>query len=637
MTQTHTETLEFRSELRQVLDIITHSLYTHREVFLRELISNACDAIDRLRFRSLTDGTLVAGDPDWKIRIVADKATNTLTVSDNGSGMTMAETIENLGTIAKSGTKAFLESLAQVEAKSRPELIGQFGVGFYSAFMVADRVTVTSLSAGPGNEAVKWESDGLGTFTVSPAEKNGRGTDVTLHLKEDATEFLDSWRLRQLVKQYSDFVEHPVVMDVEKTEPKEEGSTEPPVKKTVEETLNSRKALWLKSKSEATEEETSAFYRQISGDWEKPAKVIQYSAEGTVEFKVLLFIPSHMPFEMRFGEVKTGPRLYVRRVLIMDHCEAVLPQWLRFVKGVVDCPDLPLNVSRETVQKNPVLERIKKNIIKNVLKGLEELKKEEPETYGTFFRELGTILKEGIARDMEHREALADLLLFESLKTEPGKMTTLTEYAEKMPAEQKEIWTLSGENRAAIENAPVLEVFKEKNWDVLLLTDPMDEFALPELKEYKGKALKAADRGDLPEAVGREEAPEESRFRGFFDALKGFLDGVSEVRLSKRLRESAACLVAPEGEMSPNLERLLKRAGHAALEGESKRILEMNGTHPAVEAMRSLHEKAPDDPRLKDYCQLIYEQAVLAEGSRVKDPAAMARRINELLVRDSSR
>lgn len=618
MTQTHADTLEFRSELRQVLEIITHSLYTHREVFLRELISNASDAIDKLRYRSLSEPALLHGEPDWKVRLAADREAGTLTISDNGVGMTLAEAVENLGTIAKSGTKAFLKSLADADAQSRPELIGQFGVGFYSAFMVADRVTVVSLAAGPGNEAVRWESDGLGTFTVGAAEKAGRGTDVTLHLKDDAKEFLDDWRLKQLVKQYSDFVEHPVVLDAE--------------------TLNSRKALWLKAKADVTAEDAASFYRQVSGDFEKPAKVIQYGAEGTTEFKVLLFIPSRLPFEMRFGEAKVGPRLYVRRVLVMDHCEALLPPWLRFVKGVVDCPDLPLNVSRETVQKNPILERIRKNVVKNVLKALEELRRDEPAVYATFFRELGPVLKEGVARDPEHREALADLLLFESLKTAAGETTTLAEYVAKMPEEQKEIWTLSGESRAAVENAPVLEVFKEKGWDVLLLTDPIDEFALPELREYKGKALKAADRGEVPDAVKAEgDAPDESRFRGLFDLLAGSLDGVKEVRLSRRLRESAACLVAPEGSMGANLERILKRAGHADDVGETKRILELNAAHPAVEALRALHEKAPGDARLAEYGLLLYEEAVLAEGSKVKDPVAMARRINELLVRDAAR
>ncbi len=618
MTQTHADTLEFRSELRQVLEIITHSLYTHREVFLRELISNASDAIDKLRYRSLSEPALLDGEPDWKVRLTTDREAGTLTISDNGVGMTLAEAVENLGTIAKSGTKAFLKSLADADAQSRPELIGQFGVGFYSAFMVADRVTVVSLAAGSGNEAVRWESDGQGTFTVGAAEKASRGTDVTLHLKDDAKEFLDDWRLKQLVKQYSDFVEHPVVLDAE--------------------TVNSQKALWLKAKADVTAEDAASFYRQVSGDFEKPAKVIQYGAEGTTEFKVLLFIPSRLPFEMRFGEAKVGPRLYVRRVLVMDHCEALLPPWLRFVKGVVDCPDLPLNVSRETVQKNPILERIRKNVVKNVLKALDELRRDEPAVYATFFKELGPVLKEGVARDPEHREALADLLLFESLKTPAGETTTLAEYVAKMPDEQKEIWTLSGESRAAVENAPVLEVFKEKGWDVLLLTDPIDELALPELREYKGKALKAADRGEVPDAVKPEgDAPDESRFRGLFDLLAGSLDGVKEVRLSRRLRESAACLVAPEGEMGANLERILKRAGHADDVGETKRILELNAAHPAVEALRALHEKAPSDARIGEYGLLLYEEAVLAEGSKVKDPVAMARRINELLVRDAAR
>ncbi|MCG3191075.1 MAG: Chaperone protein HtpG [Thermoanaerobaculia bacterium] len=635
MTEKHPETLEFKSELRQVLEIITHSLYTHREVFLRELISNASDAIDRLRFRSLSDSSLVSSDPDWKIRLVPDRGAGTLTILDNGIGMSAAEAVENLGTIAKSGTKSFLKSLAEVDAKTRPELIGQFGVGFYSAFMVADRVTVVSKSAEAGHEAVQWESDGLGTFTVGPSEREARGTAVTLHLKEDAREFLDTWRLKQLVKQYSDFVEHPIVMEVERPagEAGAEGSTT-----RVEETLNSQKALWLKSKSEVSEEDAASFYRQVSGDFEKPAKVIHYAGEGTTEFKVLLFIPSRMPLEMRFGETKVGPRLYIRRVLVMEHCEALLPPWLRFVKGVVDCPDLPLNVSRETVQKNPILDRIRKNVVKNVLRALEDLRRESAETFATFFRELGPVLKEGIARDAEHREAIADLLLFESVKTEAGKTTTLAEYVAAMPGEQSDIWTLSGESRPAIENAPVLEAFKAKGWDVLLLTDPIDEFVLPQLREYKGKLLKAADQDELPEAIAKqEETADEARFRPLLLAFASWIEGVKEVRLSQRLRQSASCLVAGEGAIGANMERILRRAGHAAEVPETGRILELNAHHPAVEALRAVHEKTPDDPRLKECSQLLYEQALIAEGSRVKDPAAMAGRINDLLVRDLGR
>ncbi len=631
MTETRTETLEFRSELRQVLHLITHSLYSHREVFLRELISNASDAIDKIRFAALADEGLLEGDHDFEIRLLADEAAGTLTVSDNGVGMTRDEAVENLGTIAKSGTRAFLEKLSETDPEKRPGLIGQFGVGFYSAFMVADKVAVTTRAAGAGHTAVRWESDGQGTFTVEPAERAGRGTDVVLHLKDDEKEFLKEWRLRQLVKQFSDFVEHPVVMDVERSEPGPDGKGE---KKTVTETLNSQKALWLRPKTGVTKEEYESFYRLVSGDYGEVAKTIHYAAEGTTEFNVLLFIPARMPVAFRWGEAKVGPRLYVRRVLIMDHCEALLPPWLRFVSGVVDCPDLPLNVSRETVQRNPILDRIRKNVVKSVLKALEELKKDEPEAYASFFKELGTVLKEGVARDHEHRAALADLLLVESVKTEGGKRTTLADYVAAMPEEQKEIWTLSGESREQLLGSPVLEAFRAKGWDVLLLTDPVDEFAFPALESYKEKPVRAADRGGVPDAVGAPPPAEESaRFASLFATLASRIPDVKEVRLSSRLTESASCLVAEEGEMGANMERLLRNAGAGVDVKESKRILELNGSHPAVEALRALHEKAPDDPRVESFGKLLYEQAVIAEGSKLKDPAGFAKRVNELLVK----
>ena len=615
------ETLEFRSELRQMLDLITHSLYSHEEVFLRELISNAADAIDRLRFRSLTDGALLGDEREFAIRLVADKDARTLTVSDNGVGMTRDEAVENLGTIARSGTKAFLASLSEVDARNRPELIGQFGVGFYSAFMVADTVTVVSKAAGPGHEAVRWASDGKGSFTVEPAERTARGTDVVLHLKEDKTEFLETWKLRQLVKQFSDFVEHPVITQVDGKD----------------ETLNSQKAVWLRPKSEVTKDEYAAFYRQVSHDVGEPAKVLHYMGEGTTEFKVLLFIPATKPFDLRWGEAKVGPRLYVRRVLVMDHCEALLPPYLRFVKGVVDCADLPLNVSRELLQQNPLLSVIQKNLVRNVLRALAELKKDEPEVYATFFAEMGSVLKEGLARDHANAGAIADLLLFESTKTEKGKTTTLAAYVEGMPEAQKEIYYLTGESRAQVENAPVLEGFRASGFEVLLLTDPIDELVLPSFPEYKEKPLRAVDRADVDAAPegSKPTEEEEAAFKPLLARLGEHLPSVKEVRLSRRLTESAACLVAAEGEMGAHLERLLAHAGHGEGSEAAKRVLELNARHPLVAALRALHAARPDDPRVELYGGLLYEEALLAEGGRLADPASFARRVNEVLQRDA--
>ncbi len=623
-TATQPEKMEFRTELKQLLHIITHSLYSNKEIFLRELISNASDAINKIRFDSLQHEELLEGNKDWKIKVSVDPGAGTLTVSDNGIGLSREAAVENLGTIAHSGTRAFLEALRSKEVQSRPDLIGQFGVGFYSSFMVADRVTVLSRPAG-AREGVKWESDGQGEFTVEPHERPTRGTDVILHLKQEEKEFLEPYRLRQIIRKFSDFIEYPVVMDVEK---EEDGK-----KTTVEETVNSRKAIWLRSKSENTPEEYNTFYRQISSDFQDPARVIHYSAEGTQEFKALLFVPAHKPLGMQFGEYEWGPKLYIQRVLIMDHCEALLPAYLRFVQGVVDSSDLPLNISRELLQDNPLLERIRKNVTRSVLKGLEEMKADEHDKYVAFYKELGSVLKEGPTRDHENRERIADLFLFESMNTPAGKFTTLAEYVETMPEGQKEIFYLTGETREQIEHSPYLESFRAKGQDVLLLTDPVDEFTIPALHEYKGKAFKAVDRVEAGDG-GVEEAQRE-KYAKLLGHLKEKLTEVSDVRLTARLQESAACLVAAEGSVSAHMERLMERWGKSELTGPARRILELNGNHPAVEAMRHLYEKDSQDARVESYARLLYDEAVIAEGSRIKDPAALARRINDLLVRDA--
>ncbi len=624
-TLTQPEKLEFKAELKQLLHLITHSLYSNKEIFLRELISNASDAINKIKFDSLQHEDRLEGNKDWKIKIILDKDAGTLTVSDNGIGMSLAEAVENLGTIAKSGTRAFLEALrSKEEVKSHPELIGQFGVGFYSAFMVADKVTVISRMAGDPKDGVRWESDGQGEFIVESVEKPTRGTDVVLHLKPEEKDFLEPYRLRQIIKKFSDFIEHPVVMDVEK---------EADGKKTVEEeVVNSRKALWLRSKSENTDEEYNAFYKQISSDFNDPAKVIHYSAEGTQEFKVLVFIPAKKPLEMQWGDYQWGLKLYIQRVLIMDHCEALLPPYLRFIKGVVDSADLPLNISRELLQENPLLEQIRSNVTRSMLKALEDMKTDEYDKYVGFFKELGSILKEGPRMDWNNRERIADLFLFESMKTPAGQLTTLAKYVEAMPADQKDIYYLTGETREQLEVSPYLESFRAKGQDVLLLTDPMDEFMIPSLARYKDKNLKAVDRAEPGESA--VDATEKEKFAKLLDAIKSKLPEVSDVRLSTRLKESAACLVAGEGAMSAHLERLMQRWGKSDEFGPAKRILEVNPGHPAVQALNRLYEKDTQDSRLEGYARLLYDQSVIAEGSRVKDPAALARRINELLIKD---
>ena len=622
------ETMQFKTELKQILHIIIHSLYSHKDIFLRELISNASDAIDTIRFQSLTNQDLLEENAEWKIKLIPDKEKGTLTISDNGLGMSRETIVENLGTIARSGTQAFLENLKKTDVKDRPELIGQFGVGFYSAFMAADKVAVVSRMAGAKSDGVRWESDGEGSFTVEPAEKETRGTDIILHLREDSKEFLDRWRLGEIVKKYSDFVEHPIVIDVEKEDENKN-------KTTTEETLNSRKAIWLRSKSQITPEEYVEFYKHLSHDHVEPAKTIHYTAEGAIEFKALLYIPSHKPFDLMWGgnDSIKGLHLYIQRVFIMDDCEALLPPYLRFMKGVVDSPDLPLNVSRELLQQSAPLEKIKSNLVNKILNTLDEMNKKEPDVYLKFYQELGVFLKEGIAQDWSNREKLADLLLLESTKTESGKYTALAKYCESMPVSQEEIYYLIGETREMIENSPYLESFKANGQEVLLLTDPIDEWVVQGLREYKGKKLKAVNQGDANQKD--IEVDKQTKFQPLLDFMKTKLTEIKEARLSNRLKESAACLVADEGEMGAHMERLMRRMGKSENLPEAKRILELNAEHPAVLALETLHAKDPSDDRIEKYSQLLYDQAVIAEGSKVKDPAALSKRINELIARDA--
>lgn len=616
-----TETLSFKTELKQLLHLIIHSLYSHKDIFLRELISNASDAIDTARFQSLTDQDLLEGDSDWKIHLIPDESAGTLTIADNGIGMSHATIVENLGTIARSGTREFLQALKAADAKERPELIGQFGVGFYSAFMVADKVTVRSRTAGKPEDGVQWESDGQGSFSVTPITKEKRGTEVILHLKPEDKEFLSPWKLRELVKKYSDFVEHPIVMEVE-----EEG-------KKKEETLNARKALWLRSRSEVKEEEYQEFYKQLSHDFKEPLKTIHYAVEGNIEFKALLFIPAHKPFDLMWGDKHKGLQLYIQRVFILDDAEVMLPRYLRFIRGVVDSPDLPLNVSRELLQQSAPLEKIKTNLANKVLNTLEELKNREYDKYVDFFKELGIFLREGAYQDFNNREKLANLLLFQSTKTDPGKFTTLAQYVERMAGEQTEIFYLHGESRELMEQSPLLEAFKAKGWEVLLLDDPADEFVFDSLREYQGKKLRAVDRGDIDQDQIADD--EKKRFQPLLDLFKKEIDDIKEARLTRRLKESAVCLVSEEGGMSAQMERLFARMNRDQPMPQSKRILEVNPGHPVIDALAKLLTKNQEDARLGAYCRLLFDEALITEGSKVKDPLAFSQRVNELLLKDA--
>jgi molecular chaperone HtpG len=542
------EKLEFKTEVKQLLDLMIHSLYSHKEVFLRELISNASDAIDRARYESLTNSTILENDGNWKIKITADKNAGTLTISDNGLGMTKDEIIEALGTIAHSGTKEFLAVLQSKEVKDNPELIGQFGVGFYSSFMVADKITVVSRHAGQKDKmGVKWESIGDGTYTVEDIYRETKGTDVILHLMEEEKKYLDEWEIRSVVKKYSDFIEHPVVMEVEKEQESTLKKGEK-IKVKEEETLNSMKAIWLKDKSEVTKEEYNEFYKHISHDFTEPAKVIHYKAEGTSEFSALLYVPSKAPFNIFYKDYEIGPVLYVKRVQIMDHCEDLIPPYLRFVKGVVDSSDLPLNVSREILQNNRQVEIIKTNITKKVLETLADMNKDEYDGYLTFYKEFGRVLKEGIHFDFTRRETIADLLLFPSTKAEDGKLRTFQDYIEGMKEDQQEIYYATGTALDEVLKSPYLEAFKDKDIEVLIFLDEIDDFIFTGF-EYKGKKLKSVSKGDisLDKTEGDEKKNARKKYGKLLDLVKDTLkDDVKDVRLSGRLTDSACCLVADE-------------------------------------------------------------------------------------------
>ncbi len=626
------EKREFKTEVKQLLDLMIHSLYSHKEVFLRELISNASDAIDRARYESLTNADIQEEDKDWVIRISVDKDKGTLTVSDNGIGMTKDEIVEALGTIARSGTKEFLLALQNKDARNNPELIGQFGVGFYSSFMVADRITVLSRKAGSKDrKGVRWESTGDGSYTVEDIEKKGKGTDVVLHLREEEKQYLDEWEIREVVRRYSDFIEHPIVMEVEKDVPSALDKTKT-VKMKEDETLNSRKALWLRDKSEITAEEYNEFYKHISHDSKEPLRVIHYKAEGTSEFSALLYIPSQAPFNIFYKEYKIGPMLYVKRVQIMEHCEELIPPYLRFVKGVVDSSDLPLNVSREILQKNRQVEIIRTNITKKVLETLAEMKKDEYEDYLKFYRQFGRILKEGLYYDFARKETIADLLLFSSTKTDREKLKTLQDYVDGMKEGQEHIYYMPSENWDEAVKSPYLEAFRAKDYEVLIMLDEIDDMVLNGFT-YKGKTLKSILSGDvaLDKTEPAEKKKTEEQYRKLIDLIKEQLkDQVKDVRLSGRLKDSACLLVSDEGDLNPQMEKLLKAMGQEV--PEQKRILEINPDHPLFAAMNGLFEKDGKSPVLAGYIDLLYDQALLLEGSRPKDPAAFAKKLADLMV-----
>ncbi len=626
------EKLEFKTEVKELLDLMIHSLYSHKEIFLRELISNASDAIDKARYESLLNKDILANTGEWKIKIVVDKTAGTLTVRDNGIGMTNDEVIAELGTIAHSGTKDFLRSLQNKALKDKPELIGQFGVGFYSSFMVADKVTVVTRKATENSKkAVTWESTADGSFIIDETEKDRAGTDVVLHLKDEDKKYLDEWEIRSIIKKYSDYIAHPVVMDIEreKEDPQDKNKK---MKVTDEETMNAGKAIWLRDPSEVTVEEYNEFYKHISHDFGDPAKAIHYRAEGTSEFTALLYIPEKAPYGILYRDYKIGPTLYVKRVQIMDHCEQLIPEYLRFVKGVVDSSDLPLNVSREILQSNKHVEVIKKNVTKKVLDTLGDMKKNAYDAYINFHKEFGRVLNEGIHFDFSRKEQIADLLLFPSTKTESGKYTTLDDYVKNMPIAQSEIYYITGKPDENVLQSPYLEAFREKGYEVMILTDDIDDFIMLDLMEYKGKKIKSVIKGDIN--LDKASEAEKERSKEKLGKLMGMIreqlkDEVKDVRLSGRLKDSACCLVADDGGLDPQMEKLLKSMGQEV--PSQKRVLEINPTHRIFTAMNDLIDKGGKDAVLKEYIDLLYNQSLLLEGSKVKDPAAFAKSIAKLM------
>lgn len=640
------EQRQFKTEVQKLLDLVIHSLYSNKEIFLREIISNASDAIDRARFESLKDESVLEDDPEWKIKLVVDAEAKTLTVSDNGIGMTPEEVENNIGTIASSGTKRFLEQLQENKDKMPPELIGQFGVGFYSAFMVADHVTVITRRAG-STQGTKWDSDGDGFYSVETVEKAKRGTDVIMHLTSENEEFLEEWMLRKTVKKFSDFVEHPVCMDIrrEEQERDEDGKViegKDPKVTITEETLNSQKAIWQRPKSEIKEEEYNEFYKHVSHDWQDPFETIHWNVEGTAEFRALLYIPKKPVMDMFMPDMKErGVQLYVRRVFITDKCDELVPQYMRFLRGVVDSSDLPLNVSREMLQEAKALTVIQKNLVKKVLDTLSSMKEKQPERYLEFWSNFGAMLKAGIHVDMANSEKIQELMLFESTSTEEGKRTTLAEYVTRMPESQKEIYYILAENAAAAANSPQLEAFKSKGYEVLYMTDPVDEWIVQDMMKYKDKNLRSVNKGDVDldtdeEKAGKEEARKQAEElnKDLLAKVKELLgDKVKEVRLSKRLTDSACCLVNDEYGLSDNMVKMMKMMNQEV--PEAKRILELNADHPLISAMRALLAADANSEKLADYTKLLYGQALLTAQLPIEDPLNFTRLISELMTKDA--
>ncbi|MEE8482038.1 MAG: molecular chaperone HtpG [Acidiferrobacterales bacterium] len=617
----HKETLGFQTEVKQLLDLMIHSLYSNKEIFLRELISNAADAADKLRFEALSDDALYEGDAELNIRVSYDKENRTITVTDNGIGMNRQEVIDNIGTIAKSGTKEFFQSLTGDEAKDA-QLIGQFGVGFYSSFIVADKITLTTRRAGlTAEHGVCWQSAGKGEFTLETVERKQRGTEVVLHLRKDEDEFIDGARLRHVIKKFSDHISLPIIMKSENDSKEDE-------------TVNSASALWARPKSEIKKEEYNEFYKHIAHDFENPLAHIHSRVEGNQEYTSLLYIPARAPFDLWDRDHHHGIKLYVRRIFIMDDAEQLMPNYLRFVRGVIDSSDLPLNVSREILQHSKSIDSMRAGSAKKILGLLKKLATDEADKYQKFWQEFGQVLKEGIVEDMPNRDAISALLRFSSTHNDGDEQNvSLSDYISRMKKKQDKIYCIAAENYSAAKNSPHLEIFAKKGIEVLLLHNRIDEWVATHLTEFDGKQLQSVTRGDLDlgDLADKKEKEKEEKIAGKAKDLieriqKSLGDKVKEVRVTHRLTTSPACLVADAMDMGGNMERILKEAGQQLT--ATKKILEINPEHPLVKRLK----KESDDDRFNDWSYILFDQALLAEGGQLHDPANFVRRLNGLLL-----
>jgi molecular chaperone HtpG len=628
MTEAHKETLGFQTEVKQILDLMIHSLYSNKEIFLRELISNSSDAADKLRFEALSDDALYEGDADLKIWLQFDKDARTITVRDNGIGMSREEVIDNIGTIAKSGTQEFFKSLTGDNAKDT-QLIGQFGVGFYSSFIVADKVTLLTRRAGlEASHGVRWESAIEGEYSVETIERKQHGTEVILHLRPEEDEFLSDYRLHSIIKKYSDHITLPIVMPkVTTSEEKDETIIE-------EEVVNTAKALWTRSKTEITEDEYNEFYKHVAHDGQAPLARIHNKVEGSNEYTTLLFIPGKAPFDLWDRNNRRGVKLYVRRVFIMDDNEKLLPPYLRFIRGIIDSNDLPLNISREILQHNKQIDAIRSGAVKKVLGALENIAKKEPAQYATFWKEFGSVLKEGVVDDYSNKERIAKLLRFSTTYDDnPTPAISLSDYVERMKEGQEKIYFITAESFKAAQNSPHLEIFRKKGIEVLLLFDQIDEWLGTHLHEFDGKSLQSVTKGelnfgDLESEDEKKEAEKASdSLKSMLDRIKNALgEQVKEVRMTHRLTTSPACLVADEHAMDASLERLLKSAGQDIAGNQP--IMEINPQHPLVEALSG----ETDEKRFKDWVFLLFDQALLSEGGQLNDPATFVKRMNEMFI-----